>query len=154
MKLLFSKPVFSGYLMVGLLLVCFCGCGDGLIAVSGVVTCDGKPLDDGSIMFSLVDRHEPIYATTITNGKYSVRTEPGKMIVRIYGRRYETGKNPMARPAMQGPSTELEKREVLFLPKQYNTATKLTAEVTASSRKFDFTVEDDGSTIKSYYNMR
>jgi len=143
----------SAWLFLGLLSVLICGCSrDGLIGVSGQVLCNGAPLEDGGISFTPVDQAEPIYATKIINGKYNLRMLEGKMVVRIYGRRFEEHPNPPPR-APHAIDTGPVMREVLFLPSRYNTESTLTAEVSSSSRKFDFTVEDDGEIVPSLFDV-
>ena len=143
----------SVWLFIALFLALMSGCkNDGLIGVSGQVICDGKPLESGAIHFTLVDQADQIFSSKIIDGKYDLRAREGKMIVRIYGTRSEVHPNPPPRPAFQKSDGPVM-REVLFLPPKYNMESTLTAEVSSSNRKFDFTVEDDGSVAPSLYDV-
>jgi hypothetical protein len=113
---------------------CFAGCGGpqhpDVGRVSGLVTLDGKPLPDATIMFQPTEGRASI-ATTDSAGKYSLLYLDGvpgaklgahKVIIRteIPG---EDGQPPIAK----------EK-----LPKKYHEQTELTAEVKRGSNTFDF----------------
>ncbi|QDT93086.1 carboxypeptidase-like regulatory domain-containing protein [Gimesia algae] len=63
-------------------LACWCsGCGGGLdedlpetVAVSGVVTYQGKPVTDASIMFYPMQGRKPATGRSDTEGKFTLRT--------------------------------------------------------------------------------
>jgi hypothetical protein len=72
--------------------VALCGCGEdnplGRKAISGAVTLNGQPLDNGSITFEPVDLNRGVGGgSNIVDGKYSLPEEqglpPGKYVVRI-----------------------------------------------------------------------
>lgn len=63
-----------------LLAVCGCG-GDGMVSVSGTVTIDGVPVDNGSI--KLVASDSPVAGAEIVNGKFTTRTTTGQKDVMI-----------------------------------------------------------------------
>jgi hypothetical protein len=115
-------------------LVLLLGCGKPehpeVGRVSGVVTLDGQPLPDATVMFQPTEGRASI-ATTDSAGKYSLIYLDGvpgallgshKVIIRteIPG---EDGQPPIAK----------EK-----LPRKYHEQTELTAEVKPGSSKFDF----------------
>jgi hypothetical protein len=80
------------------------GCGNGnLVAVEGRVTVDGKPADDGSIVFNPVDRQGPSKGVQIKDGKYQFtggnRMLPGEKNVEIVAT-LKTGKQLAAGPPL------------------------------------------------------
>ncbi|MCC7084014.1 MAG: hypothetical protein IT427_03280 [Pirellulales bacterium] len=57
------------------------GCGNGnRAAVSGTVTLDGKPLQQGVINFLLADGKGPSAGGTITDGQYEISATKGVMV--------------------------------------------------------------------------
>jgi len=122
--------------VVGLVIGAFflAGCGGpehpDVGRVNGVITLDGKPLPDATVMFQPTEGRASV-ATTDNAGKYSLLYLDGvpgaklgshKVIIRteIPG---EDGQPPIAK----------EK-----LPKKYHEQTELTAEVKRGSNTFDF----------------
>jgi len=108
--------------------------------VSGVVTLDGKPLPEATVMFQPTEGRASI-ATTDSAGKYSLiyldgvpgaRLGAHKVIIRteIPG---EDGQPPIAK----------EK-----LPKKYHEQTELTADVKRGSNTFDFPLTSQGGGAK------
>jgi hypothetical protein len=119
------------------ILVCLAGCGKPehpeVGRVSGVVTLDGQPLSEATVMFQPTNGRASI-ATTDSAGKYSLLYLDGvpgaklgshSVIIRteIPG---EDGQPPIAK----------EK-----LPKKYHEATELTAEVKPGTNTFDFALQ-------------
>jgi len=109
------------------LLLCLCllaGCTgkkvEKMVAVSGTVKLDGKPLDDGTITFVGDPGTQP-HNLTITNGAFNGEVRVGKVKVEI--RAYETKKAPAT---ATGGATETKDN---YLPEKFNTKTTLTAEV-------------------------
>jgi hypothetical protein len=115
-------------------LACLAGCGGPehpeVGRVSGVITLDGQPLADATVMFQPTNGRASV-ATSDSAGKYSLTYLDGvpgaklgahKVIIRteIPG---EDGQPPIAK----------EK-----LPKKYHEQTELTAEVKPGSNTFDF----------------
>lgn len=77
--LITKNPVRSGILF-SLALWCS-GCGGGIdedlpetVAVSGVVTYQGKPVPDASIMFYPLEGRKPATGRSDTDGKFTLRT--------------------------------------------------------------------------------
>ena len=108
--------------------------------VSGVVTLDGQPLSEATIMFQPTQGRASI-ATTDSAGKYSLTYLDGvpgallgahKVIIRteVPG---EDGQPPIVK----------EK-----LPKKYHEQTELTAEVKPGSNSFDFALTSAGGSGK------
>lgn len=109
------------------------GCGPSEVVVSGTVTLDGKPLEDGHIAF----RPLPATATaeaagaTIKGGKYQVKVRPGQNRVEITA----------ARAAAPGPKEAIGPLPApkSIIPERYNVQSKLTEEVRAGGpNEFNF----------------
>ena len=64
----------------------FTGCfGDGKVQVSGTVSVNGIPVDQGTIRFAPVDGVGPTDGASITQGSYSVQLTTGSKNVHIEG---------------------------------------------------------------------
>jgi hypothetical protein len=128
------RVVWSLVLVIWCFALCLAGCGKPdhpeVGRVSGVVTLDGQPLPEATVMFQPTEGRASI-ATTDSAGKYSLIYLDGvpgaklgahKVIIRteIPG---EDGQPPIAK----------EK-----LPKKYHDQTELTAEVKPGSNTLDF----------------
>jgi hypothetical protein len=126
-----------------LALATFCvGCGGGetgpeLFTVAGEVKFDGQPLQEGRILFRRTDGDQKAYAGEITNGAYEVTAEPGPMKVEIVASRLIPGKfdNSNGTPEPVGE---------MYIPKQYNAETTLTANVSPSGEnQFPFELKSN-----------
>lgn len=112
------------------LMVCV-GCGGrSQTTVEGNVTFDGKPVEQGSIVFEPADGTGPVAGGTIEKGKYRLDFEagagPGNKIVRISavgptGRKIEAGP-----PAPPGQMVDEVSQ---FIPAIYNDKSSLTVDV-------------------------
>lgn len=120
----------------GSLLVCLLAMGCGpqppkMVQVSGTVDMDGKPLSEGEIMF-VGDTGAVPDTLSVENGAFSGKVKVGKKKVEVYA--YKTEKAPAS---ATGGATE---SKVNYIPKDFNTESKLTAEVSDSGvnpSKFD-----------------
>ena len=105
-----------------------CRRGDGRVKVSGTVTYKGQPLDQGRIEFEPTGGEAFFTGAIIDNGAFNVPPDsglqPGKYRVRIYSSDFPKAPKD---PLHLAPD-ELPKERI---PAQYNTASVLTAEVTA-----------------------
>jgi len=121
------------------------GCGKTVSdrgSVSGEVKLDGKPLEQGSILFTPVAGTKGTVAGgEIKNGRYQLRGEKGpsmgKNSVAIRAVR-KTGKmvqKPMA------PLGEMTEEMVEAVAPQFNSATKLTVEITSGENTANFEVQ-------------
>jgi hypothetical protein len=108
--------------------------------VSGVVTLDGQPLPEATVMFQPTEGRASI-ATTDSAGKYSLTYLDG-----VPGARLGTHK-VIIRTEVPGedgqPPIVREK-----LPKRYHDQTELTAEVKPGSNTFDFALTSQGASAK------
>jgi hypothetical protein len=101
------------------------GCGPKMAAVSGSVTIDGKAVETGTIAFVPSEGKDPPASTAIQNGKYEVKTTPGKKKVQI------------------SATVVTEKRDGIEFSKEllgpdYNSATNLEYEVKSGSQTKDW----------------
>ena len=124
------------------LLIACAGCGKRDLSISGAVTFDGQPVDEGSIVFEPADGKGPTVGGTIESGRYSVTSAaevlPGAKVVRITavrttGRRFEAG--PPAPPGTMVDEVET------YLPAIYNEESRLTCEVTSGANEHDFRLQ-------------
>ena len=130
-------------LCVGVALLGGCGPANprGNLAISGNVTFQGQPLDQGSIEFtSLPGETEARSGAMIQNGSFSIVAHqglpPGKYRVRIYSSA-EAGMTEV--PEAPGDSTEVETTE--RIPAEWNTESEKEIEVTSGgANKFDFDI--------------
>lgn len=119
------------------LVAAFAGCNsDNRRAVSGEVSLDGEPVSGGSIVFLPATGDGSKGAAEIVDGKYAIPSEqglpPGNYRVEIRWSK-PTGKQiPSGDPGM------LMDERLEAMPAKYNTASTLTAEITASENKHDF----------------
>lgn len=137
-----SVTPVSVLVLLPLLWAC-AGCGDGRVTVRGEVTFDGQPVEKGVIAFEPADGAGPMAGGEIRDGKYVLSGDsavtPGEKIVRITGVR-KTGRKVEAGPP-EPPGTMVEELE-RYIPRQYNSQTTLTCEVTADGRnQHDFVLE-------------
>lgn len=123
------------------------GCGGGRsyegpqrFAVTGMVKCNGTPIDAGTISFApLDDQSGRLSGGPIVDGKYSVDESRGPtagayrvevLWHKATGRKYP---DPMG-------NGEMHDIRVQVLPSQFNQRSNLTAQVGEDSTEFDFDV--------------
>ena len=130
MRALGSVLLFS----LGVALVAGCGGGDNAAEVSGTVTYDGTPVDNGAITF--FPEKGPTAGSPIQGGKYTARVTvgPAKVTIsagKVVGQKklYNTADSPSA------PIT------AEILPAKYNTATQLKYDVQSGAQTKDFNLE-------------
>jgi len=125
---------FMGPLAATLLLaVLGCGQKNNLHPVSGAVSVDGAPLEDGSISFAPLDGQGPTAGTTIRGGQYRVETPLGKKRVTIEAYRDAATKRNDSYPGMADRPTKVQ-----FLPARYNSESTLDADISASDEPVNF----------------
>lgn len=125
----------SAWLCVSVLIVSVAGCGESgpeRIGMSGLVTYNGDPIEDGEISFQPVEGTQaPPTSTTITDGKYELPAKwalvPGtyQVAVRSYRPSYDDGsKLPGSTLDRPPPSGGIEVKEQL-LPEKFNTSSTI-----------------------------
>jgi hypothetical protein len=101
----------------------------GTYPVSGTVTFDDRPLPEGNIIFSNADGTGVPSAGNIRNGKFRLHATAGKKQVAIFATR-EVGELD---PQMGA------RRQEMYIPKQYNEETTLSAPITPGGKnRFEF----------------
>jgi hypothetical protein len=116
-------------LYAGLAMVVLSGCGNNERTVRGRVTYDGKPVEQGIIVFEPPAGAGQTAAGEIKDGCYEFKSAAvvaGSNLIRIRGFR-KTGKQVSAMPASRGMVDEI----VQFIPAQFNDRSTLTADVEA-----------------------
>jgi hypothetical protein len=127
------------------LMVCV-GCGSSQTTIEGNVTFDGKPIEQGSIVFEPADRAGSVAGGTIEQGKYRVSLEagagPGKKIVRI------SAVGPTGRKIEAGPPSppgQMIDEVSQYIPAVYNDKSTLTVDVAAGRTTQDFELRSQPS---------
>ena len=125
---------------VGLVLS-LAGCSDnGLLEISGSVTLDGQPVEEGSISLMPVDGKGVTGGGLISNGTYTAETSPGEMAVQIYAYKTVEKAKPTAEEIERGITSD----RVELLPPVYNRQSKLRIQVSDSEQTFDFALTSQG----------
>ena len=132
-------PLLAGLLLLG----AWSGCGPGnplgRKAISGKITLDDKPLEQGTIAFEpLATKGGTPAGAVVSGGVYSIKTEkglpPGKYRVRINA---SQGGAEVATDQPPGPTTATPAKSLI--PPKYNTESDLVREVTeAGPNQLDF----------------
>jgi hypothetical protein len=138
MSVRFLPIVFS---LVTLTILVNAGCGRGptQVPVSGTVTFDGEPVQDGEIAFEPRGTGKMQFGV-VTDGKYAIPAKfglvPGDYVVRITASRSTGQKAEVDSFVTAEDSLEVNEQ---FLPPKYNSASQLsvTIEPTAEA-KHDF----------------
>ena len=128
-------------MLLGTALLAGCGAARNELdrqAVSGTVTCDGKPIPAGAILFE-PDTYQSGTATgaTIRDGSFSIQSRqgpvPGSYRVRIY---MSLG---IQAPQSAGKINRSSRPMVEFLPEHYNSKSELHALVSGrAANRFRF----------------
>ncbi|HPM83083.1 MAG TPA: hypothetical protein PLF81_20405 [Candidatus Anammoximicrobium sp.] len=111
------------------------GCGSSGLdtnPVSGKVTFDGQPIQEGRITFRGMGSDPRAFSAEIKNGQYQMEAVAGKMKVEIIASRPVPGKFDESNPGEKVPVGEM------YIPAKYNSQSELTAEVTSGSNELNF----------------
>jgi hypothetical protein len=124
------KPtLFLGVVLAALAL----GCGDGgRLAVSGRVTLDGQPLEDGAITFIPVEGNRgPAAGGAIQDGEFQIDAKDGPVLgknrIEIRGSRH-TGR---LIPDPRMPQSKIE--ETIPIPQRYNEKSEIVRDLVPGS---------------------
>ncbi len=114
------------------------------VKVTGKITIDGNPIEQGAIKFMAVDGATPVGGGSISNGVYLAEVPPGKKKVLVNGQKV-VGKEPLYKDMPDSPTRD---KLVRTTPLAYNNqdATPLEADITGETKDLDF---DLNSKIKS-----
>ena len=111
------------------------GCGsDNTLDVTGNVTFDGQPLDEGRILFRMVEGDKKAYSAPISKGAYTLKCEPGPVTVEVTASRIVPGKFDYSNGTPEPVG-------VMYIPAKYNSKTTLKAEVSRSNRTLSFDLQ-------------
>jgi hypothetical protein len=141
------------------------GCGGpetirvDLLRVSGTVTLDGEPLADAIVVFESADGSFS-FSPTDSRGAYDLIFDSnhrgitsGRKTVRISMNRRLRGLNSHDEGGLEdqaGGAFEAQPPE--RIPERYNTRSELTADVSASTRQFDFALSSEPESPESQLN--
>ncbi len=122
-----------------LLLCLLVGCGNRdtieTVKVSGQVTLDDKPLENGLIQFVPQNGRGAIAANEIHDGKYAVDVVPGLMRVEVTSPKVVGQKQASSIPG--SPVVDLLAERV---PREFNAESKLHVDISREKTKFDFSL--------------
>lgn len=135
-----SSPSRFGFVAIVLPVVFLTGCG-GSARIEGNVTLDGQPVDGGTIAFVSPDGQGGNAGGRIQGGKYAIETKlpPGAYKVEINWMK-STGKQL---PNKSDPGTTVDETKQV-IPMEYNTQSKLTADIKSGSNTFNFELKSGG----------
>lgn len=131
-----STSVLYGLAGVLALVAVGCGRGDGFVTSTGTVTFDGKPVPTGAVSFHPLEQGTAPQGAQIVDGRFRIRTLPGRYRVEIVAGRPQAGGEELT-PGMP----RLEQ----YIPDRYNAASTLEADVTPRGRNaftFDLSSSD------------
>jgi hypothetical protein len=116
------------------------GCGDSnRAAVSGTVTLDGAPLEQGVINFFPAEGNKgPTAGGTITSGRYEIASEKG---VAVGSNRVTISSVQKTGRKIQGVDVVHEER-LEAVPAKYNSETTLVHDVQPGKNVLDFDLQD------------
>jgi hypothetical protein len=133
-----------GWALSGFVVLLAAGCTEpgGLQPVSGTVTFEGKPLDQGAIQFLPFGAGPTESGAGIKDGKYSIPAanglSPGRYKVTVFS--YDETGPKVPREEIPGDPGGMQFKE--RIPARYNTETTLTAEVVAGQKnEFNFQLD-------------
>jgi hypothetical protein len=146
-----AMQVLIGGLLAGSLV----GCSRSTsftVAVSGLVTVDGQPLESGKITFAPSRPGAPVAVGDIVKGKYSVPASegpwPGQQTVRIVAFKEKSAPAaPAFTPVQSMAPSEKQKSAVAkeqeqYLPAKFNTESRLEANLqSGTNENVDFTLD-------------
>ena len=110
---------------------CSSEAGPKLHTVSGTVKFDGQPLKEGRITFQMTGPGGRSYTGPITDGAYKVQAEAGSARVEIIASRPIPGK-------FDKSNGTPEQMGEMYIPKKYNSASTLKADIKPESQEIPF----------------
>lgn len=132
--------------MLALIVAAGCGSGDRRerVAVSGTVTHEGKPIEDGRIVFEPAAPKLPMAGAPISEGNYQIEKSngpgPGPYTVRIEAYRKKIDPTVPKHPYL-GDQQEVGVVTEQVLPDKFNTNSTLHADITREEATYDFKLE-------------
>jgi len=129
--------------LTGLVLAAGCRDANAPVGLMGDVSYDGKPLANGTIVFTPVEGvASPSTGGSIVDGHYNVPADKGA----LPGGKYKVEITSMAKLGKKipnpftpgGPDLEVDEQ---FIPASYNTKSTLSVTVAQGNNRFDFRLE-------------
>jgi len=120
------------FLLIGLLICSSSGCSDSGPQISGTVTLDGTPVENGWVTFIPLVRSGKNAAAQINEGQFHCPIQPGEYRVEIRSS-VVVGTVPLY--DRDGPTQEVSKES---LPRRYNDTSELTVTVEKGRNLKDF----------------
>ena len=109
------------------------------VKVSGKITIDGNPIEQGAIKFMAVDGATPVGGGSISNGTYRAEVPPGKKKVLVNGQKV-IGTEPLYKDVPNSPTRDkLERTTPLIYNNQE--ATPLEADIQKETKDLDFDLD-------------
>lgn len=133
-----------GTALLALVLTGGCG-GDSMdvVKVSGRVTLDGEPIENGTITFVAADGETPTAGSAIKDGTYTVNVPPGEKVVLVLGNKL-SGQEPLYEGVPDSPMRDTYE---MITPEGYNATrwTPLKANITEPRDDLDFDLDSSFS---------
>ncbi len=128
------KPFQAWLLLACGIAVLLTGCGGPsgpkTVDVTGKISLDGTPIDNGQIYFRAEDGSNT-YAAKIDKGVYEAKVTPGAKKIEIIGYRDIPGKFVEVNPGEKEPAREM------FIPRQFNSDSTLSVTVAEDKDKME-----------------
>ena len=125
----------TGSTMLLVMVLVAAGCSENSAArVSGEVTLDDQPLENGAISFVPADGKGPSSEGVIVGGRYTVEVTPGSKRVEIRGFK-SLGKRPYDAADPNSPLVEIHEP---IVPEKYNVASSLQMNIDGSQGDANF----------------
>lgn len=134
---------------MGLVLICFAGCGAKTGDVSGTVRFEGKSLPQGRITFYCEGGDKPVLTSPIADGRYSIQQAPlgnSKITVETFQIRTTRVPGQINSPVPDDVDSGFEETvsgEFVRIPERYRSLSEsnLTCQIDAGSNPHDIDLE-------------
>ena len=136
-----KNKVFSYVVFMAFLLMFLPGCGPPkteTVKVTGKITIDGNPIEQGAITFVSIDGATPVGGGTISNGTYFAEVPPGQKRVVVNGQKL-VGTEPLYDVPDSPTRDKLERVTPLIYNNQQNSP--LTADIKGETKDLDFDLD-------------
>ena len=119
--------------LLGSFIICGCQQANDVVEVTGTVTWNGQPIPVGMILLQPLESQQAPAGCKISDGKFSLRTRPGKVRVEVESVRI---------PAQRDPESGAYLGET-YIPSRYNRESELEASITrGGDNHFKFALHD------------
>jgi len=115
------------------------GCGPSTATLTGTVTFDGKPLQEGDIIVSAAEGKVDSATGKISDGQYKVITTPGRKNVKISAQIVVN----KIKDSPNDPNSTFQEIRKEILPDRYHNKSTLTIDLKAGPNTKDWTLESD-----------